>query len=100
MSVGSCASGLMSPASRSVIVGARMQLESFRFGKHNKPLCQTANPAADTMTEAAAGASIFAMSFLPVGGRKIDRTRTTIIAKKVGPLCRRCLKDCKELSDR
>jgi hypothetical protein len=49
------------------------------------------------MSEAAAGASIFALSFLPVAGRKVDRARAIAIAQKVGPLCRRCLKDCKEL---
>jgi hypothetical protein len=49
------------------------------------------------MSEAAAGASIFALSFLPVAGRKLDRTRTLSIAKKFGPVCRRCLEQRKEL---
>ncbi len=45
------------------------------------------------MTEASAGASIFALSFLPVGGkrRKFHREMKIKIAEKVGPLCRRCL---------
>src|SRR5271166_6191495 len=49
------------------------------------------------ISEAAAGASIFAMSFLPAGGRKVDRTRATAIAKKIGPLCRSCLETCTDL---
>jgi hypothetical protein len=49
------------------------------------------------ISEAAAGASIFAMSFLPAAGRKVDRTRATAIAKKIGPLCRWCLETCTDL---
>jgi hypothetical protein len=50
------------------------------------------------LSEAAADASIFALSFLPVAGqKKLDRPRAISIAEKVGPLCRRCLKECKEL---
>jgi hypothetical protein len=49
------------------------------------------------LSAAAAGASIFAMSFLPVAGRKLNRTETISLAKKVGPLCPRCLKACKDL---
>jgi hypothetical protein len=52
------------------------------------------------LSEAAAGASIFALSFLPVAGRKIDRTRTIGIAKRVGPLCRRCLEQCRDLPEK
>jgi hypothetical protein len=51
------------------------------------------------LSEAAAGASIFALSFLPVAGHKVRRERAISIAEKVGPLCLRCLKDCKELPD-
>ena len=49
------------------------------------------------LSEAAAGASIFALSFLPIGGQKIRRELAISIAEKVGPLCLRCLSDCKEL---
>ena len=46
------------------------------------------------MTDAAAGALFFALSFLPMGGQKgrsNDRTKKIVIAKKIGPLCRNCL---------
>jgi hypothetical protein len=49
------------------------------------------------MSEAAAGASIFALSFLPIGGRKINRTRAIRIAKTIGPLCPSCLTHRKDL---
>ncbi len=47
----------------------------------------------EELTKSAAGASIFALSFLPVGGRRFDRKTTTRIAKGVGPLCLACLYD-------
>jgi hypothetical protein len=50
------------------------------------------------ISEAAGGASIFAMSFLPFDGRKIDRAGAIAIAKKVGPLCRSCLTKCTDLN--
>ena len=46
------------------------------------------------MSEASAGASIFALSFLPMGGRKRrsnDRSKKIKIAKQIGPLCWNCL---------
>ena len=43
------------------------------------------------LTEAAAGASLFAMSFFTVGGQKLNRAEVSKIASKVGPLCPRCL---------
>jgi hypothetical protein len=48
------------------------------------------------MSEAAAGASIFALTYLPVAGQKLDRRQKIRVAKKVGPLCHRCLEQCKE----
>ncbi len=72
-----------------------MQLESFRFGKHSEPMkCKSCNAE---ISEAAAGASIFAMSFLPSGGSKPDRTRAIEIAERIGPLCRTCLATCEDL---
>ena len=50
--------------------------------------CQT------EMTKAAAGASIFALSFLPVNGSRrpnLDRKKKIKMAEKIGPLCRTCL---------
>jgi hypothetical protein len=49
------------------------------------------------LTNAAAGASIFALSFLPVGGRRFNRQKTTRIAKQVGPLCAACLETRRDL---
>ena len=49
----------------------------------------------EEVTRSAAGASIFALSFLPVSGRRFDRKTTTRIAKKVGPLCLACL-ECRQ----
>jgi hypothetical protein len=49
------------------------------------------------LTNAAAGASIFALSFLPVGGRRFDPQKTTRIAKQVGPLCATCLETRRDL---
>jgi hypothetical protein len=53
------------------------------------------------MTEASAGASIFALSFLPAHGKmsKHDRTKKIKIAEKVGPLCPTCLKRRTDLTD-
>jgi hypothetical protein len=45
----------------------------------------------DAMTDSAAGASIFALSFLPVRGKKPLRKETTKLAEKIGPLCPSCL---------
>jgi hypothetical protein len=55
------------------------------------------NSCGVAMSKAAAAASIIAMIFLPVGGRKLDRKTVTKIARKIGPLCPSCLKDCKDL---
>jgi hypothetical protein len=44
-----------------------------------------------------ADTSIWAMSFVPAGSRKIYRERAIRFAKKIGPLCRRCLAQCKDL---
>ena len=49
------------------------------------------------ISEAAADESIFAMSSLPLGGRKLDRTRAIEIAERIGPLCRTCLATCEDL---
>ncbi len=45
----------------------------------------------DAMSEAAARASLFAMSFLTVGGQKMNRAEVARVAEKVGPLCPKCL---------
>ena len=47
---------------------------------------------------AQAHASIFALSFLPVRGRKIDRVKKIRIASEVGPLCPKCLERRKDLA--
>jgi hypothetical protein len=49
------------------------------------------------MSESAAAASIFAISFLPIAGKKRYGSRKNQLAAKVGPLCPSCLKECKEL---
>jgi hypothetical protein len=50
------------------------------------------------MSESAAAASIFAIGFLPVAGKKRYGSRKNHrLAAKVGPLCPSCLKECKEL---
>ena len=51
------------------------------------------------MSEAAAGASIFALSFLPVREHTLDRKQTTNIAERIGPLCPNCHDRCKDLAD-
>jgi hypothetical protein len=51
----------------------------------------------DAMTKSAAGASIFALSFLPVRGKKLLRRDKTKLAEKVGPLCPDCLKQRQDL---
>ena len=46
------------------------------------------------MTEAAAGASVWALTFLPVAGKKrgnFDHAEKVKMAKEVGPLCPTCL---------
>jgi hypothetical protein len=53
------------------------------------------------MTKASAGASIFALSYLPVNGRKrqnLHRALTIKMAEKVGPLCPKCLERRKDLA--
>ncbi len=53
------------------------------------------------MTEAAAGASIFALSFLPISGRKgrdSDRGKKIKLAEQTGPLCPTCLARRKDLA--
>jgi hypothetical protein len=48
----------------------------------------------------AAATSIFALRFLPVAGRKRNRSQTIRLAEKIGPLCLVCLKHCKDLRQR
>jgi hypothetical protein len=53
------------------------------------------------MSEASAGASIWALSYLPVNGRKranLDREMRIKLAEKVGPLCPKCLDRRKDLA--
>ena len=52
----------------------------------------------NALTPSAAGASIFALSFLPVRGKKLLRRDTTKLAEKVGPLCPGCLERRKDLA--
>lgn len=53
----------------------------------------------ENLTDAAASASIFALSFLPVRGEKVDRRATTKIAEQIGPLCLDCLEQCDDLAE-
>jgi hypothetical protein len=50
------------------------------------------------MTESAASASVFALSFLPVRGKKLTRGSTIKLAEQVGPLCPDCLKKRNDLA--
>ena len=50
------------------------------------------------MTEAAAAASIFRLSFLPMHGQILNRSETTKHAEKVGPLCRDYIESIKDLA--
>jgi transcription antitermination factor NusG len=53
------------------------------------------------MTEASAGASIFALSFLPVRSQKrknFDRGKNIKMAEEIGPLCPKCLARRKDLA--
>jgi hypothetical protein len=53
------------------------------------------------MTKAAAGASIFALSFLPVNGQKrtnLHRPERIKLAEKIGPLCPTCMVRRKDLA--
>ena len=50
------------------------------------------------MSESAAAASIFRLSFVPVHGQTLDRRRTTILAEKIGPLCADCIEAVKDLA--
>jgi hypothetical protein len=52
------------------------------------PNCKFCNAE---MSEAAANASLFAMSFLTVGGQKLNRNEVAKFANRVGPLCPHCL---------
>jgi hypothetical protein len=52
----------------------------------------------DAMTESAATASIFRLSFLPVRGKKTDRHKTTELAEKIGPLCITCIEKITDLA--
>ena len=52
-----------------------------------------------SITAAAAAASIFRLSFLPLRGKKTDRSRTTELAERIGPLCQTCLDRCKDLAE-
>jgi hypothetical protein len=49
------------------------------------------------LSDSAAAASIFTLSFLPVAGRKRYGSRKPHLAEKIGPLCPSCLKEFKEL---
>ena len=54
------------------------------------------------MTQAAAGASIVALSFLPVHGKRranCDRKKRLRMAERIGPLCPDCVKRRKDLAD-
>jgi hypothetical protein len=54
------------------------------------------------MTSAAASASIFALSFLPVNGKSranLDRKKKIKMAERVGPLCPSCVNRRKDLAD-
>lgn len=50
------------------------------------------------MTEAAAAASIFRLSFLPMRGQTVNRNETTKHAEKVGPLCGDCIEAVRDLA--
>jgi hypothetical protein len=53
------------------------------------------------MTKAAAGASIFALSFLPLNARtraSLYRPEKIKLAEKIGPLCPKCLERRKDLA--
>jgi hypothetical protein len=52
------------------------------------PKCKSCG---EQLAEAQAAASIFALSFLPVNGRKLMRAKTIELAEHVGPLCQECL---------
>jgi hypothetical protein len=58
------------------------------------PQCKSCG---EQLSEAQANASIFALSFLPVKGRKRFRALTTKLGKEIGPLCPKCLKRRKDL---
>jgi hypothetical protein len=53
------------------------------------------------MTKASANASIFALSYLPLNGRKrgkLDRETRIKLAETVGPLCPSCLARRRDLA--
>jgi hypothetical protein len=52
----------------------------------------------EQLSEAKANASIFALSFLPVNGRKQERGKAVEMAERIGPLCPRCLERRKDLA--
>jgi hypothetical protein len=50
------------------------------------------------MTKAAAAASVFRMSFLPVRGQIADRRQTTTLAERIGPLWLNCIETVKDMA--
>ncbi len=51
------------------------------------------------LTESAASASIFRLSFLPLYGKTIVRREATEYAERIGPLCQECLERRTDLAD-
>jgi hypothetical protein len=60
---------------------------------------QNCKRCGEELTDAAASASIFALSFLPVQGVRVDRRATTKLAEQIGPLCLDCLEQYKDLAE-
>jgi hypothetical protein len=59
------------------------------------PKCKSCG---EPLREAQANASIFALSFLPVNGRKHERPNSIEMAEGIGPLCPKCLDRRKDLA--
>ena len=50
------------------------------------------------LSDAAAAASVFRLSSLPLRGQRLHRRETMKIAEAVGPLCEVCVDRCKDLA--
>jgi hypothetical protein len=59
------------------------------------PTCKSCG---EQLPEAQANASIFALSYLPVNGRKRDRVKAIEMAERIGPLCPKCLERRQDLA--
>lgn len=49
------------------------------------------------ISEGQANASFFALSFLPMNGRKQERAKAIKMAERMGPLCAKCLEPRNDL---